>query len=128
MLSALLFATSTGFASPAPLYDLTFSATAAHHEITASHLTLRPGRPAKISQADANGKIEVEISAQPKDGHIFIATDMYHVAPDGRRSHLGTPQILALNNEPASLEYGGKDQRTGRDVVQYSIRVLAKQK
>lgn len=123
-----LFVPAT-FAAKTPLYDLTFTASAARHEITASHLTVRPGTSAKISQTDANGKIEVEVAANPDaTGGIFIAADMYHVDPDGTRRHLGKPQIVARDNEPARMDVGEKDRRTGRDVVQYSMSVLAKRK
>jgi len=128
VLTTLFVFAHAALAVPTPLYDLTFSATAATHEITASHLTLKPGAPARLSQADANGKLEVEVSAQPAKGGIFIAADLYHVDPDGRRRHLGKPQILALDDEPASMDVGEKNPRTGRDEVQYSIRVLAKTK
>lgn len=116
-------------AAKRPLYDVTFSTTAAGREINAQHLTLEAGRPARLSQADAKGTVEIEIGAQPQpNGAIFIAASIFETARNGVRREIGRPQIIARAGEPAALEVGEKNKRTGRDEVQYQLRVLAKPK
>jgi hypothetical protein len=123
ILAPLLAATAH---AAVPTYDVTFTAAAGAREVSGAHLTIRPGRPARLVQSDALGSLEVELNARPDGDHIFVTADLTRVDQRGTRHALGRPQILALANEPAAMEVGDHDPRGGRDIVRYAIRVLAK--
>ncbi|MFN7728293.1 MAG: hypothetical protein ACK5P7_03980 [Bdellovibrio sp.] len=107
-------------------YDLKIDLSMNGKQVSTPRLILKAGEVGKINQSTDGEKSFIEVVATEgqvqKHKGILMNFTVGHISKNGERTIVSKPQILAKENEPASITISEKD---GTEI---SLSVLAKRK
>lgn len=124
-----LVASLSAQASPAApkMYELALEVKKDGQLLAAPRLSVIEGETASITQQTEKGHTFVEVLAKErtdKTKGVLVAVTVGEIDAKGKRKIVAEPQIMALENETASMTVKEKKKK-GKDAAEVSVSVMA---